>query len=296
MKLVFIGCVEFSYNALKCLSTVKDAEIVGVITRQESAVNADFCSLEKLAEEKGIPCLIVIGNEQATIHSWILSLKPDIIYCFGWSYLLNKDILLSAPMGVIGYHPAALPQNRGRHPIIWALALGLKNTASTFFFMDEGADSGDIVNQRVVVINEDDDAAKLYKKLILTALEQIPEFTLQLMAGTNRRIKQNHDRANYWRKRNKNDGCIDWRMADVSIFNLVRALSKPYVGAHCLYKGTEVKVWKVELINIGNDFTNIESGKVLKVDHKIIDIKCGQGAIRIIDHEFSEMPREDCYL
>lgn len=36
-------------------------------------------------------------------------------------------------MGVLGYHPAKLPQNRGRHPLIWALALGLKKSASTFF-------------------------------------------------------------------------------------------------------------------------------------------------------------------
>jgi len=38
-----------------------------------------------------------------------------------------------APLGVVGFHPAALPANRGRHPLIWALFLGLKKTASTFF-------------------------------------------------------------------------------------------------------------------------------------------------------------------
>lgn len=296
MKIVFIGCVEFSYHALKSLLLIDGVEVVGVITREESKINSDFYSLYETAQKNEIPCLIVSGNDQEKMRCWILGLKPDIIYCFGWSYLLSKDILVSAPMGVIGYHPAALPQNRGRHPIIWALALGLKNTASTFFFMDEGADSGDIISQRPVSINEDDDAERLYRKLILVALEQIPEFTMQLMARTYERIKQNHAKANYWRKRGKNDGSIDWRMTNTDIYNLIRALGKPYVGAHCLYKGLEVKVWKAELVNTENMFANIEPGKILKTERNIIDVKCGQGIIRILEHEFPEIPREGCYL
>ena len=62
------------------------------------------------------------------------------------------------PRGVIGYHPAALPANRGRHPIIWALVLGLSEIASTFFRMDTGADTGPIIDQEPVPIDDDDDA------------------------------------------------------------------------------------------------------------------------------------------
>lgn len=296
MKIVFIGCVEFSYCALEGLLAVNGVEIVGVITRENSVINSDFRSLKGIAEQRQIPYLIVDGNEQDKMLDWILKVGPDVIYCFGWSYLLNKEILCCAPLGVIGYHPAALPQNRGRHPIIWALALGLKETASTFFFMDEGADSGDIVSQRSIFINEYDDAAILYKKVTSTALEQIPQFTLKLMSGNYERIKQDHDMANYWRKRNRNDGCIDWRMTASGIYNLVRALGKPYVGAHCLYKEKEVKVWKVELANIEGNFTNIEPGKVVKCDGNQIYVKCGEGLVRIVDHEFAEIPREGCYL
>lgn len=296
MKIVFIGCVEFSYCALECLLTVNGVEVVGVISRNDSVVNSDFCSLKEIAQQKGIPYLMVSGNEQEQMRNWILKVKPDVIYCIGWSYLLNKEILLSAPMGVIGYHPAALPQNRGRHPIIWALILGLQETASTFFFMDEGADSGDIISQMTIIINEYDDAATLYKKMISAALQQIPEFTSQLMSGRNNRIKQNHNQANYWRKRNKNDGCIDWRMSAISIYNLVRGLSKPYVGAHCLYKGTEVKIWKVELTDIEGNSDNIEPGKVVTTSNNMIYVKCGEGVVKIVSHEFTEVPRKDCYL
>jgi len=65
-----------------------------------------------------------------------------------WLVQINPKESLDLPhLGVIDFHPAALPANRGRHPIIWALVLGLQETASTFFFMDEGADSGDIISQ-----------------------------------------------------------------------------------------------------------------------------------------------------
>lgn len=72
--------------------------------------------------------------------SWIKALSPDILLCFGWSSLLKEELLRIAPMGVLGYHPAELPYNKGRHPLIWAKVLGLEETASTFFFMDQTAD------------------------------------------------------------------------------------------------------------------------------------------------------------
>ena len=83
-------------------------------------------------------------------------------------------------MGVLGFHPTKLPQNRGRHPIIWSLALGLKKSASTFFFMDEGADSGKILSQKNFEILDSDDAQSLYDKFVNIALLQIENFLPQL--------------------------------------------------------------------------------------------------------------------
>ena len=62
--------------------------------------------------------------------------NPDLIFCMNWNNLLKKNILKSSK-GVIGYHPSDLPLNRGRHPIIWSIALGLKKIGSTFYFMDK---------------------------------------------------------------------------------------------------------------------------------------------------------------
>ena len=82
-------------------------------------------------------------------------------------------------MGVLGFHPSELPKNRGRHPLIWALALGLKKSASTFFFMDEGIDSGEILSQKIFDILSNDDAQSLYDKMSNNALQQIEEFLPQ---------------------------------------------------------------------------------------------------------------------
>ena len=81
-------------------------------------------------------------------NKWIQDLNPDLIFCLGWSSLLKRSTLDIPKFGVIGYHPSLLPKNKGRHPIIWALALGLKETGSTFFLMNEGVDTGKIINQK----------------------------------------------------------------------------------------------------------------------------------------------------
>ncbi|ASS73948.1 formyl transferase [Tumebacillus algifaecis] len=294
MKILFMGCVEFSARTLGHLLTLPDVEVVGVVTKSESKINADFHSLQPIAEAAGIPCFLAEGNQQAEIAAWAAERSPDVVYCFGWSYLLKEELLTLPPLGVVGYHPAALPQNRGRHPIIWALALGLSETASTFFFMDRWADSGDLLSQVYLPILPEDDAGSLYQKLGDVALGQISVFTKQLASGDYPRIPQDHSGANTWRKRGRRDGEIDWRMSAERIHNLIRALTRPYVGAHFLWQGEEVKVWRSELSALGQ--ANLEPGKVLRADADGVVIQCGAGALKLVKHELATLPEEGTYL
>jgi methionyl-tRNA formyltransferase len=295
MKIVYIGCVEFSHSVLlHMLHALPEAEVVGVVTRRASSFNADFHSLAELAAAFNLPCFFAEGNNQDDIVRWIRKLSPDVVYCFGWSYLLGRQLLDVSRLGVVGYHPAALPQNRGRHPIIWALALGLSETASTFFFMDDGADSGDILDQEHVSIEMSDDAKTLYSKLADVAIKQVAKFTKLLASNTYSRTPQNHLLANYWRKRSKNDGQIDWRMSATSINNLIRALTRPYPGAHCMFNGSEFKIWRAELACC--EFPNIEPGKVIDVSGRAVSVKCGTDALRLMEHEFIDLPVKGSYL
>lgn len=299
MRVVFIGCVDFSYALLGKVLILPDAEVVGVVTRESSNFNADFCCLKSLADKANIPCFLDAGNRQAEMAAWMTSLSPDVVYCFGWPYLLRKEILTIASLGVIGYHPTALPKNRGRHPIIWTLALGLTETASSFFFMDEGADSGDVLSQKSLNVRREDDAATLYARLKEMALSQVQEFTPFLASGKFSRNPQNHANANHWRKRSREDGKIDWRMPAEGIYNLVRALTKPYPGAHIECEGSETKVWCCEVVNEGysqEGISNLEPGRVLAANTHGLDIRCGDGVVRLTEHDFQTLPQVGAHL
>lgn len=294
IKILFIGAVNFSYRALDTLIK-NEFKIVGVITKKESSFNADYCNLSRLTRENNIPMIYRTKDNTKDLIKFINSINPHVIYCFGWSHILSKSILLIPEYGVVGFHPAELPNNRGRHPIIWALFLNLRQTASTFFIMDEGADTGDIISQeKIKIIN--DNAYSLYNKITNVALKQIVSFTKDLESRGKwvNIITQNKEKGNSWRKRNKNDGKIDFRMSSTAIINLVKALSKPYVGAHLQFEDDDIKIWDVK----EEKFTlnNYEPGKILKVEGNHIIVKTYDGAIRIIEHEFKKIPKKNQYL
>jgi methionyl-tRNA formyltransferase len=280
MKILFIGCVESSRQLLESLIEC-DVEIVGVITKKQSEFNADFVDLSTISREHGLDCKFVSNIKDEDAISYIREKSPDLIYCFGWSQLIPKEILKIPPLGVIGFHPAQLPQNRGRHPIIWALVLGLERTASTFFYITEGADEGDIISQVILSIDKEENANTLYHKIMEAANRQVKEFTNQFMKNEIIRIPQQNMQANYWRKRTKKDGEIDWRMGAVNICRLVRALTKPYIGAHFIYMEKEYKVWSARLSD-NKCPPNIEYGKVLQVfSNTSFEIKAGDFSLII---------------
>jgi len=282
MRILFIGTVQFSRSAVERLVSL-GADIVGVCTQPAAGINADFADLSGFCRGKGIPCHLTGDVNAPESVEWIGALKPDIIFCFGWSRLLKTRLLGLAPRGVVGFHPSALPENRGRHPLIWALALGLERTASSFFFMNEGADTGDIISQTTIDIDPEDDAGTLYRKMTETALDQLEALLPQLENGTAVRQPQDLSRANTWRKRAEPDGKIDWRMSAKAIHNLVRALAKPYVGAHFTLRGQRIIAWKSRILPGGRQ--NIEPGKVLQAEGGALAIKCGEGQILLLQTE-----------
>ena len=132
-----------------------------------------------------------------------------------------------------------------------------------------------------MAIYPSDDANSLYQRITELALTQLRAFVPNLAKGNYSRMHQNHALSNNWRKRGKLDGEIDWRMPAVGIHNLVRALSRPYIGAHFFHEGREVKVWRSEPVIC--DLINIEPGKVIGVDDQSVLIKAGIDAVRLLD-------------
>ncbi|MDC0291150.1 formyltransferase family protein [Akkermansiaceae bacterium] len=293
-SIVFIGAVDLSFRLLDHLIK-KGFNISGIITKKSSNENSDFRSLSPLAKENQIPIIFKEVDNEEKIIVFLKNLTPDVIYCCGWSHLLSKKILKIPHHGVVGFHPAKLPYNRGRHPIVWALFLGLERTASTFFLMDEGADTGDIISQEMINISEDN-ALSLYEKIVDVALIQVENLCseLELTNGFSTRIKQRKTEGNSWRKRNKDDGEIDFRMTSDAICNLIKALGRPYVGAHIQFRGESIKIWKAKKET--TSLQNYEPGKILEVVGSEILVKTYDGAIRLLEHELITFPNQGDYL
>ena len=245
-RIVFVGAVKASRHCLvEVLSN--HGNVVGIITlaREDAGHHSDYADISYLAYQHGISVRFVLDINESYTVKWIRSLHPDLIFIFGWSQIVRKEVLDIPRLGCIGVHPTLLPKNRGRHPIIWALVNGLTESGVTFFYMDEGADSGDILWQKSFPITLEDDAGSVYKKVMELESEAIREFLPQLEAGNAPRTPQDHSQATYWRKRTEDDGLISWTAPAMETYNLVRGLTKPYIGAHTFVDGRKMRVWKV---------------------------------------------------
>lgn len=281
MRIIVMGTVEFSS---KCLTTLLESpyrsQIVGIISMSKNSFNSDFASLIPIAKENEIPVYMGDLNDPTEMSQWCQSHKVDIVYCLGWSKLIPKEFIDAIPRGVIGFHPSKLPLNRGRHPLIWAIVLGLKETATTYFQMDPTADTGDILSQVDLEISESENATSLYQKMLTQGSLQLLELTKNLDADLIIPIKQNPALGNTWRKRARSDGIIDWRMSAQSIHRLIKSLTPPYPGAEMVYQGNFFKIFASSIIDeIRCD--NIEPGLVTSKTNLAITIKCGEGQIEI---------------
>lgn len=253
---------------------------------QHNKFNADFVDLTSIAVEAGVPIHYADNLDVSALSKILRDLEAEVVFAIGWSKMLDAEVLRIPRHGVIGFHPAALPQNRGRHPLIWSLALGLEMTASTLFLIEKGVDSGPILSQEIVKITPQDDAQQLYNKVLSILPRQIDKVIDDLVLGELKGVPQNHAFANNWRKRSMLDGLIDWRMSATAVRNLTRALTHPYTGAEFAYGDELIKLWRCEIVT--EDIpVNAEPGKVLDVDERGPVIKTGMGAeggaVRLLD-------------
>lgn len=285
-RIVFIGAVDFSAH---CLREVlhNGGNVVAVVTPKPELAerNSDFADLGPIAASYGIPIHHMVSVGDPETIAFIRQMQPDVIFVFGLSQLIPAELLEIPPIGCVGTHPALLPKNRGRHPLIWALVEGLTESGLTFFFLDEGADSGDILWQRAFPIALEDDAHTLYRKIGTLASEAIAEFLPQIETGTAPRTPQNHGMATYWRKRTAEDGEIRWEEPTIKIYNLVRALTHPYVGANSYWRDKKFTVWKAALPDETHRHYSEPPGTVIESAGPKLLVRTGDGCIILKQYE-----------
>ena len=279
MKIAFISGVKFGHEILSAILD-KNWKISIVFSYNDSKKNSysDFASFEQITQKYEIKHVKVENiNDNQNVYL-LKTIKPDIILVMGWSQIIKDDILKIPSIGIVGSHPTELPKYRGRAPIPWTILKELKKSALTFFWMDKGTDSGDILDQEIFSIEENEDATSLYskitdlgKKMILRNLESIEQGVI------NKRKQDGSKFVEYWDKRTPDDGKITWSCSSNDIYKLIRATTNPYPGAFTFFRNRKLKIWKALLT------TKISSkaGQIIEINNIGVSIGTGDNIIII---------------
>lgn len=112
-------------------------------------------SVKSLLETHNIP-IIQLDSSINSVESLqkINSFNPDILISIAGNQIFKKDLINLAPLGCLNLHTSLLPKYRGLMPTFWVLKNKENQTGVSVFFVDEGIDSGEIIIQKKITINE----------------------------------------------------------------------------------------------------------------------------------------------
>jgi phosphoribosylglycinamide formyltransferase-1 len=157
------------------------------------AVGSDRQSIAGLnrAVAAGIPTFVQTVSDHPTRADWdraltaeVAAYEPDLVISAGFMKLLGPDFLDRFEGRIINTHPALLPSFPGMHGPRDALAYGVKITGATVFLVDAGVDSGVILDQRAVPVEEDDTVQTLHERIKIVEREMLVAITHQLATRT----------------------------------------------------------------------------------------------------------------
>lgn len=285
MKTILIGSVISSYIVLK---TIIDEHFpityVFSLDEKYSENVSGYYPLHNLASEYDIPFKTFHKIGDSENIQIMREIQPDYIFVIGLSQLVKKELLDCAKKGVIGFHPTPLPRFRGRAAMVWQMLLGVENTKCTLFFIDEGMDSGDIIDQQEYVIEKTDYAKDAERKLCDALAVMIPRVLRKIVDGSITARKQNEKEATYLLIRRPEDGLIDWNEPVEKIQRLIRAVSEPYPGAFSMYDGEhKIVIWKADYME-NKKYIGIP-GQICEINNDTFDILGIDGIIRVLKYE-----------
>lgn len=285
MRSILIGSVASSRLILQeMLKLDFPVDVVFSLDEKCSEGVSGYEPIHEIAEQNGIPYrkFKKIGDRENI--ELIKKIKPDYIFVIGLSQMISKEIIECASKGVIGFHPTALPKFRGRAAIVWQILLGVRETKCSLFFIDEGMDSGDIIGQEEYIIDDEDYADDVRKKLHDAFLKLSNRVLKQIMNDTLHPVKQNEGEATYLLVRRPEDGHIDWKAPMDEIYRLIRAVSHPYPGAFGIYDGEHrIIIWRAEKQE-NKKYIGIP-GQIANITETYFEVLTLDGLIRVTDYE-----------
>lgn len=273
MNIIYMGTPDFAVPALEKLIESKN-NLSLVVSQEDSRRGRGKKYHPTPVKQKAIDFGIEVYqpkniNSQASLEV-LKAHKPDLIIVAAYGQILSKDILDLPEHGCINIHASLLPEYRGAAPIHRAIIDGKRETGITIMEMEEGLDTGDILLQKSISIQKEDNVGILHDKLAYLGGELIIDFIDSLKSGRIEKVKQDDQKASYAEKVFKDTGYVNWLDEGEKIYNLVRGVT-PWPGAYTVYKGKNLKLGKVDY---KKKINNEKVGKVFHVDETGIYLNC----------------------
>jgi len=241
-RIVFMGSPDFAVPILRVLVTYH--EVVGVVTQPDRASGRGRTikspPIKTLANVLG---LNVIQPEKLRLPEAMSQLRlwsPDLVVVAAFGQILKPDVLALPPLGCVNVHASLLPRWRGAAPIQAAILTGDAKGGVTIMKMDQGVDTGAILIQRELDLDEDETAGSLSEKLSLLGADLLVETLPLYLSGELEPKPQDENKATY-APMLKKDGLLDFTKPVQELVRRVNAFN-PWPGAYFEWNGGMLKV------------------------------------------------------
>lgn len=280
MKVLFWGTPAFALPALRALSE-EGHVVVGVVTQPDRPAGRGrevaFSPVKAEALEEGIPVLQPEKARGDEFLAQIRALDADISVVVAYGQILKPEVLAVPRLGSVNIHASLLPELRGAAPIQWAIVRGHAVSGVTIMRMEAGLDSGPMLMRVEESIGPEESASELGARLAEIGAEALVE-TLALMEnGGIVEEPQDHERATYAPKVDRETARIDWSLPADEVALWMRGMDDvPGAWSPLGSRGT-VKLFRPRVV----DDMGGAPGEVLRADTEGVVIACGLAAVRV---------------
>lgn len=293
MRVIFMGTPDFATGTLE--EIVKAGhEVVGVVTQPDKPKGRGKTMMPTPVKETALKYNLPVYQprkvREPEFVELLRSLKPDVMVVAAFGQIITKEILEMPKYGCINVHASLLPAYRGAAPIQWAVINGDKESGVTIMQMDEGIDTGDMIEKAVVPIAEDETGGSLFDKLSHTGAKLCVKVLKDLEEGTAVREKQPEESTTPYAKMiDKKMGEVDWKKSAKEIEQLIRGLN-PWPSAYTKVHGKTLKLWKAKVLL---ETSQMKPGQIVKVTKDSLAVQTGQGMLEIQELQLEGKKRMD---
>jgi len=282
MKIVFMGTPEFAIPSLQTIleSKHKIALVVSAPDKERGrGRQVSFTPVKQFAIDNELEVVTPNSLKDEEFIALLKSLEADLFVVVAFR-ILPKEVYSIPKFGSFNLHGSLLPQYRGAAPIQWSVINGDMETGVTTFFLEDKVDTGNIIMQERIRIEDEDNLGSVYDKLMNLGADVVLKTIDTIESGKIILVRQDEKLASPAPKITKEICKIDWNQPAEKIHNLIRGLS-PYPCAFFDYEGINYKVYKSKFIPAVLN-TNLEPGKIINTKHEIF-VQTSLGQIQLLE-------------